>query len=295
MNLKKLNILIVSGGWSDERQVSIQSGKNVYHSLKANNYKVEIFDLNRDNVFKIFQKKPDLIFNALHGEFGEDGTLSNLANKYQIPITHSDDLTSAICFDKKLTKNFLKKKINLDFPKEINLKKNKIIYPIISKPFRGGSSNGVNLIQNWKSHKNFLDDKSLMFEEVIFGKELTVTVLNNENKIECLGVTEIEFDSEIYDYKSKYTKNKSKHFLPARITKNQYRYLSNLSVKIFKACNCRSIARLDFILSKKNQRFYFLELNTHPGLTKISLAPEQANYQKMSYLKLIENIIISAI
>ena len=194
-----------------------------------------------------------------------------------------------------MTKNFLKKKINLDFPKEINLKKNKIIYPIISKPFRGGSSNGVNLIQNWKSHKNFLDDKSLMFEEVIFGKELTVTVLNNENKIECLGVTEIEFDNEIYDYKSKYTKNKSKHFLPARITKNQYRYLSNLSVKIFEACNCRSIARLDFILSKKNQKFYFLELNTHPGLTKISLAPEQANYQKMSYLKLIENIIISAI
>lgn len=116
MNFKKKYILIVLGGWSDERQVSIKSGQNVYRFLKNNNYKVEIFDLHKDNIFKIFQKKPDLIFNALHGEFGEDGTLSNLASKHNIPITHSDDLTSALCFDKRLTKDFLKTKINLDIP-----------------------------------------------------------------------------------------------------------------------------------------------------------------------------------
>jgi D-alanine-D-alanine ligase len=294
VNFKKKYILIVLGGWSDERQVSIKSGQNVYRFLKNNNYKVEIFDLRKDNIFKIFQKKPDLIFNALHGEFGEDGTLSNLASKHNIPITHSDDLTSALCFDKRLTKDFLKTKINLDIPSEINFN-HKIFYPIISKPFRGGSSNGVHLIENQKSLKKFINDKNLMFEEVIAGKELTVTVLNYKNKIIPLGITEIEFNSDIYDYKSKYTKNKSKHFLPARISKHQYEYLLDLSVKIFQTCGCRSIARLDFIQSKKNHKFYFLELNTHPGLTKISLAPEQANYQKISYLDLIENIIFSAI
>ena len=282
------------GGWSDERQVSIQSGQNVYRYLKDNNYKVEIFDLNKDNIFKIFQKKPDLIFNALHGEFGEDGTLSNLASKHNIPITHSDDITSAICFDKRLTKSFLKNKINLDIPSEINLS-NKVIFPIISKPYRGGSSNGVDLIENHKKLKNLTNNKNLMFEKVITGKELTVTILNYKGKIVPLGVTEIEFDSDLYDYKSKYTKNKSKHFLPARISKIQYKYLLDLSKKIFKVCGCRSIARLDFIQSKKNNKFYFLELNTHPGLTKISLAPEQANYQGISYLNLIENIIFSAI
>ena len=114
-------------------------------------------------------------------------------------------------------------------------------------------------------------------------------------KIVPLAVTEIEFTNFIYDYKAKYVEGESVHHLPSRISKNQYNYLLDLSVKIYKQCNCQSIARLDFILSDLDNKFYFLELNTHPGLTKISLAPEQANYRNLSYLDLLESIIISSL
>ena len=107
-NIKLLKILVVAGGWSNERQVSLLSGKNVFHCLKKNNYKVKFLDLDKKNINSIFKLKPNLIFNALHGEFGEDGTLSYLAQKNNIPITHSNDLTSALCFNKRILKSFFK-------------------------------------------------------------------------------------------------------------------------------------------------------------------------------------------
>ena len=134
-----------------------------------------------------------------------------------------------------------------------------------------------------------------MNEEVLVGKELTVTVIKDDQKTKALGVTEIEFNSHHYNYQAKYTKGKSKHFLPARISNEQYKFLTNISKKIFSICKCRSLARLDFILNKKNGRIYFLELNTHPGLTKISLAPEQAKFNNLSYLNLLEKIMNSSI
>ena len=133
-----------------------------------------------------------------------------------------------------------------------------------------------------------------MIEEKIDGRELTVTVIEDKKKAKALGVTEITFKSAHYDFKAKYTYGKSKHYLPARLSKKNYEYLLNLSKIIFKKCMCRSIARLDFILDSKSNCFYFLELNTHPGLTSISLAPEQAHYNKINYLSLIEKIISSS-
>jgi D-alanine-D-alanine ligase len=244
-DIRKINIVIVAGGWSNERSVSINSGKNVFNSLKNNGYKVKFFDLKKNNLNELFNSKPDLIFNALHGEFGEDGGISCLAKKYNIP--------------------------NAD-----------------------GSSKGVKLIYNFKELKNLKIDDNILIEEKINGRELTVTVIEDKGKIEALGVTEITFDSEHYDFKAKYTYGKSNHYLPARISKKNYEYLLNLSKIIFKKCMCRSIARLDFILDSKSNQFYFLELNTHPGLTPISLAPEQAQYNKISYLSLIEKIIFSS-
>ena len=134
-----------------------------------------------------------------------------------------------------------------------------------------------------------------MIEEIIYGKELTVTVIENNTNIHALGVTEIEFNSKHYDYIAKYTKNKSTHFLPARISKSQYNFLLNISKRIFKVCRCKGIARLDFIMSRKNGKIYFLEMNTHPGLTKISLAPEQANFNKLSYQYLLNQIIYASL
>ena len=292
--LKNINILVVAGGWSNERKVSLLSGNNVFKCLKKNNYRVKFLNLNKRNINSIFKFKPDLIFNALHGEFGEDGTLSYLADKNNIAITHSDELTSALCFNKRLLKCYLKNKLNTLSPKEININK-KPKFPIISKPNWGGSSRGISFINNFKGLKEIKHSDEILNEEVLVGKELTVTVIKDSQKTKALGVTEIEFNSHHFDYQAKYTKGKSKHYLPARISKEQYKFLTNISKQIFSACNCRSLARLDFILNKKNGKIYFLELNTHPGLTKISLVPEQAKFNNLSYLNLLEKIINSSL
>ncbi len=292
--IKKLKIKIICGGWSNERRISLLSGRNIYNCLKLNKFNVVFFDLKKNNLNKIFQDKPDLIFNALHGEFGEDGNLSHLAYKYNTLITHSDDLTSALCFNKRLLKSYLKKTLNVSSPREIVNYKH-ISFPLILKPTRGGSSNGVKLINNLNEYKRIKLKKEIMIEEAIFGKELTVTVLDDRKKILPLGVTEIEHDQKIYDYEAKYTKGKSIHYLPGRISKKKYKHLLDLSGEIYKKCNCKSIARLDFILSEKKDQFYFLELNTHPGMTEISLAPEQAKFNNLSYYNLIKKIIISSL
>ena len=292
--LKNINILVVAGGWSNERHVSLLSGKNVFQCLKKNNYRVKLLNLDKRNINSIFKFKTDLIFNALHGEFGEDGTLSYLAKKKNINITHSNDFTSALCFNKRLLKYFLKSRLNVLSPKEINMDL-KIKLPIISKPNWGGSSRGISFINGYDDLKKIKNKDEILIEEVIVGKELTVTVIKENKKTKALGVTEIEFNSHHYDYQAKYTKGKSKHHIPARISREQYNFLINISKKIFSICNCHSLARLDFILSAKNGKIYFLELNTHPGLTKISLAPEQARYCNLSYLNLLEKIMTSSL
>ena len=292
--IKLLKILVVAGGWSDENEVSIMSGKNVFSCLKRNKYNVSFFIIKKNNIDKILQYKPDILFNCLHGEFGEDGGLNSYAYKNKIIITHSGAISSALCFNKRLIKNFLKKELNILSPREI-IYKNQIIYPVISKPNWGGSSKGINFIHSKKELKSKIKNPKNLIEEIIYGKELTVTIIENKNKIESLGVTEIKFDNKHYDYKTKYTKNKSLHFLPARISKFQYNFLIKISKKIFSTCGCKGIARIDYIMSNKNGKIYFLEINTHPGLTKISLAPEQANFQKLSYLDLLKQIIISSL
>ena len=293
-NIKLLKILVVAGGWSDEREVSLMSGRNVFSTLKRDKFNVIFLDIKKNNIDQILIFKPDIIFNSLHGEFGEDGGINSYAQKNNIFITHSGAISSALCFNKRLLKYFLKKELNILSPKEIAYK-NKIKFPVISKPNWGGSSKGVKFLNNMKEFRKTINNHQNLIEEIIYGKELTVTVIENNNKIMSLGVTEIEFKSQHYDYIAKYTKNKSFHFLPARISKLQYDFLMKISKKIFRICGCKGIARLDFIMSQKNGKIYFLEINTHPGLTKLSLAPEQANYQRLSYLNLLKKILRSSL
>jgi D-alanine-D-alanine ligase len=287
-------IVVVAGGWSDEREISLMSGKNVYSCLQKNKFNVKFFNLKKNNIEEILFYKPDIIFNSLHGEYGEDGGLNSLANKNNIIISHSDAISSALCFNKRLLKKFLKKEINILSPKEV-INENQIKYPVISKPNWGGSSKGIKFIENKEELKKKINNPKYLIEEIIYGKELTVTVIENDKKIKALGVTEIEFNSMHYDYKAKYSKNESSHFLPARISDSQFKFLIKISKEIFRVCNCKGIARIDYIMSKKNGKIFFLEMNTHPGLTKLSLAPEQANYQGLSYLDLIKQIINSSL
>ena len=291
---KSHKIIVVAGGWSDEREISLLSGKNVYNCLKSNKYNVKFFNLKKNNIQKILQLKPDIIFNSLHGEYGEDGGLNSLAQKNKINISHSGAITSALCFNKRLLKKYLKKELNILSPNEI-VEKNQIEYPVILKPNWGGSSKGICYLKNTKELKKKINNTQNLIEEIVYGKELTVTVIENNKKIQALGVTEIEFSNKHYDYIAKYTKNKSFHFLPARISKLQYKFLMEISKEIFRVCNCKGIARIDYIMCNKNEQIFFLEMNTHPGLTKLSLAPEQANYKGLSYLNLLKKIINSSL
>ena len=287
-------IVVVAGGWSDEREISLMSGKNVYSCLQKNKFNVRFFNLKKNNIEKILLYSPEIIFNSLHGEYGEDGGLNSLANKNNIIISHSGAISSALCFNKRLLKNFLKKEINILSPKEV-INENQIKYPVILKPNWGGSSKGIKFLKNKEELRKKINNPKYLIEEIIYGKELTVTVIENNKKIKALGVTEIEFNNMHYDYIAKYRKNKSIHFLPARISNSQYEFLIKISKEIFRICNCNGIARIDYIMSKKNGKIFFLEMNTHPGLTKLSLAPEQANYQGLSYLNLLKQIINSAL
>ena len=287
-------IVVVAGGWSDEREISLMSGKNVYSCLRKNKFNVKFFNLKKNNIEEILLYRPDIIFNSLHGEYGEDGGLNSLANKNNIVISHSGAISSALCFNKRLLKNFLKKEINILSPKEV-INENQIKFPVILKPNWGGSSKGIKFLKNKKELKKKINNPKYLIEEIIYGKELTVTVVENNKKIKALGVTEIEFNNIHYDYNAKYKKNNSSHFLPARISNTQYKFLIKISKEIFRVCNCKGIARIDYIMSNKNRKVYFLEMNTHPGLTKLSLAPEQANYQGLSYLYLLKQIIYSSL
>ena len=292
--IKFKKIIVVAGGWSDEREISLMSGKNVYSCLRKNKFNVKFFNLKKNNIEQIFDYRPDIIFNSLHGEYGEDGGLNSLAKKNNINISHSGAISSALCFNKRLLKNFLKRKLNILSPKEV-INENQIKYPIISKPNWGGSSKGITFLKNKEELKKKINNPKNLIEEIINGKELTVTVIENNKKIKALGVTEIVFNNMHYDYIAKYTKNKSSHYLPARISNEQYKFLMKISKEIFRVCNCKGIARIDYIMNKKNGKIFFLEMNTHPGLTKLSLAPEQANYQRLSYFNLLKQIINSSL
>ena len=174
--IKSPKILVVAGGWSDERDVSIMSGKNVFYCLKKNKFNVKFLDIKKNNIEQILDIKPDIIFNSLHGEFGEDGGINSFAYKNKINITHSGAISSALCFNKRLLKNFLKKELNISTPKEIKFNK-KVKYPVILKPNWGGSSKGIKFLNSKEDLKKNISNHQNLIEEIIYGKELTVTVI----------------------------------------------------------------------------------------------------------------------
>ena len=308
MNKKKFkNVLVVLGGTSGERQVSIETGKACANALKKKGYKVIIFDPKIKNFNLINGNKIDVIFNALHGRDGEDGVAQSYFEYLNIPYTHSGVLSSYNAMNKIISKEiFIRNKIktpkyfsisasnfNKNEIKKFILKK-KINFPIVVKPINEGSSLGVKICKNkkilFKNTKQLLKKyDELILEEYIGGQEIQVAVINNNP----LGAIELIPKRLFYDYKAKYTKKaKTKHVMPARIPKKKYNEVLKIAKKTHKALKCKGVTRSDFKFFKNN--FFLLEINTQPGMTNLSLVPEIANYSGLSFENLVEKILLDA-
>ena len=299
----KKKILILGGGISKERLVSLETAQCVYKELKKKNYTAIICEPDVDLIHKIKKFKPDIIFNALHGQFGEDGYIQTILEFQKIKYTHSGVIASSIAMDKEISKKiFLKNKILT--PKYIKYKftkfdKNLIIkiqkklnFPVVIKPINEGSSVNVyicdkkNLKQNLKKLVMY---KEILIEEFIAGREIQVAILGQKK----LGAIELRPKRKFYDYEAKYNiKAKTQHIIPVDLKKKNLDKVMNIAFKAHNLIGCRGVTRSDFKFYKG--KFYLLEINTQPGMTKLSLVPEIAAFAKMSFIDLIEWILKDA-
>ena len=296
----KKKILIISGGISKERLISLDTGLQVANELKKNGYKVKISEPNNNLKKNISQFKPAVIFNALHGQFGEDGYIQTILESFKIPYTHSGVIASSIAMDKEISKKiFISNKISTtkfiiySFNKEnlnlINEIDRKLKFPVVVKPINEGSSVNVYICTK-KNIKKILNSmksyKRVMIEEFIAGREIQVAIMGNKK----LGAIELKPKRKFYDYQAKYnSKAKTEHIIPVDITKKKLEEVMNMALKAHKIIGCKGISRSDFKFYKN--KFYILELNTQPGMTKLSLVPEIANYNGIKFIKLLEWII----
>ena len=299
----KKKILIISGGISKERLISLETGKEVSKELKKNGYKVLTSEPNLELSKNLRKYKPDIIFNALHGQFGEDGYIQTILEAQKIPYTHSGAIASSIAMDKEISKKiFLQNNIlTPKYIKYIFLKKDKTIikkiekklkFPVVIKPINEGSSvhvyicNKKNLLRSLKKLEYY---KEILIEEFIPGREIQVAIMGKKK----LGAIELKPKREFYDYEAKYNpKSNTKHIIPVKITKKEFKTVTDIALKAHKVIGCKGVTRSDFKFFKG--KFYLLELNTQPGMTKLSLVPEIARYKGISFIKLIEWILKNA-
>ncbi len=299
----KKKILVISGGISKEREISLDTGKQVARELVRNNYLAKITepDFKLFDVIKSF--KPNIIFNALHGQFGEDGYIQTILETTKIPYTHSGVLASAKAMDKELSKKiFIKNNIltpryilynfNKSKPHLIKLIKKKLKFPVVIKPINEGSSVNVfictkkNIFRNTQLLESY---KKIIIEEFIPGREIQSAIIGNKK----LGAIELKPKRKFYDYQAKYnSKAKTKHIIPVNLKKKDYNKLMGLALKAHKLIGCRGVTRSDFKYYKG--KFYLLEINTQPGMTSLSLVPEIAAYHGISFINLIKLILNDA-
>jgi len=309
-------ILILEGGFNEEHEISLSTAKEIKKSLTNLNIKFDSLLVNPQTFSEDINKYNSdyLCFNALHGTFGEDGTIQKILERYKIRYTHSDAITSNIGFNKFLTKKIIQstqiltaKSYILEATK-LNDTKIREIYEqfnsFVIKPVSSGSSYGVQIIKNFEDLENFIlnmdnihkiykNHNELLIEKYIEGRELTVAVVNQKNISEAVEVTEIISNNYFYDYQSKYSQGFSKHILPARLPIEIYKNCLGYAKIVHDTLKCKSLSRSDFLYDGKN--IYFLEINTQPGLTSISLLPEQLKYKNISFDHLIQNIINSSL
>ena len=291
-------IVVLMGGLSGERKISLLTGKACSKALKKKGYKVVDLDAKGYFVDELKQLKPKIVFNALHGKYGEDGFVQSILESLKIPYTHSGVLSSSLAMDKELSRLIFIKN-NLKVPKYFLLQKDhqgnsnkkfnnkKIKFPIVIKPINEGSSLGVSICKNKKQftskYKKLKENYDrILVEEYIPGREIQVAVMGEK----ALGAIELVPRRQFYDYTAKYSNTaRTRHIMPAPLSPKKYKEILGLAKKAHKLLGCRGITRSDFRFFKN--KFYLLETNTQPGLTKLSLVPEIAQYCGIKFEDLI--------
>ncbi len=302
----KKKILLIAGGYSNEREISLLTAKSVYSELKKNKkYNLKIIEPDGKFVKKLRLYKPDIVLNLLHGRYGEDGYIQTILESEKIKYTHSGVMSSSIAIDKELSKKifiknriltpkYIKFKFKKNFIKKniVNNIKKKLDFPVVVKPINEGSSvnvyicNKSNFIKNLYKLKNYGE---VLIEKFIPGREIQVAILNKKK----LGAIELKPKRKFYDYEAKYNpKAKTEHIIPVKLSKKNYNKVTSLALKTHNLLKCRGVTRSDFRFFKN--KFYLLEINTQPGMTSLSLVPEIAKFKGIKFIQLIEKIIKDA-
>jgi D-alanine-D-alanine ligase len=305
--MDKLHIAVLMGGWSSERDVSLTSGAGVSDALEGIGHRVTRIDMGRDVAQRLAEAKPDIVFNALHGTPGEDGTVQGLMDLMGLRYTHSGVETSVIAIDKELTKMVL-------VPHGIRMPEGRVVSsqslfeadplprPYVLKPVNEGSSVGVAIVTAQGNYGDPISREAkgpwqeferLLAEPFIRGRELTAAVLGDE----ALAVTELQPKSGFYDYDAKYTDGMTEHVCPAAIPDEIRDAALDMALRAHKLLGCRGASRSDFRWDDERgiDGLYLLEVNTQPGMTPLSLVPEQAKYRGMSYPQLVQRIVEEAL
>ena len=307
MTLPKLHVAVLLGGWSNERPVSLMSGEGVATALEERGHKVTRIDMGRDVAQKLAEAAPDVVFNALHGSPGEDGAVQGLMDLMGLTYTHSGMVSSVIAIDKELTKQAL-------VPHGVPMPGGRIVTveeiyakdplerPYVLKPVNEGSSVGVAIITNEGNYGNPISPNAkgpwqefdhLLAEPYIRGRELTTAVIGDK----ALMVTELKPKSGFYDFDAKYTEGMTEHICPAQIPEEITQACLDLALRCHRLLGCKGCSRTDFRWDDEQglAGLFVLETNTQPGMTPLSLVPEQALHLGISYADLVEAIIADAL
>jgi D-alanine-D-alanine ligase len=302
-SLKKKKIGVLLGGLSREREISLRTGKAIHKALLEKGYTACPVDVGRDIAERLIKKKIEIAFIALHGRYGEDGTIQGMLELMGIPYTGSGVLASALCLHKVMAKKILLHE-NIPTPpfeflkreeveKEV-LRKMSLPLPVVVKPAREGSTIGISIVRKEEDLSRALKeagkyDEEILIEAFMKGKEITVGILNDLP----LPIIEIAPRSGFYDYHSKYTKGETEYIIPARIPREKYLYAQEISLRAFQVLGCSGCARVDLMTDEQGNP-YIIDVNTMPGMTETSLLPKAAEFVGISFGELAERILLGA-
>jgi D-alanine-D-alanine ligase len=302
-SFKKKRIGVMMGGLSREREISLRTGKAILKALIEKGYNASAIDVGQDIAETLVKEKIEIAFIALHGRFGEDGTIQGMLELTRIPYTGSGVLASALALHKIMAKKFflceniptptyevfLREEIEKNSPRTTSLP-----LPVVVKPAREGSTIGVSIVRSEEELVPALKgagryDEEILVEEFMKGKEITVGILEDIP----LPVIEIVPKSGFYDYHAKYTKGETQYIIPARIRREKYLYAQEISLKAFQVLGCSGCARVD-LMTDEDENPFVIDVNTMPGMTETSLLPKAAGYAGISFEELVERILLGA-